>query len=212
MRQPGPVRCAAGLVLALLGGCATSPGAAPNAAPGAAPGPPFPAHVADFEQVEPPVHGRSSVVAGYQLVLAAGSVVATVQRRAVADNRSLIPALDQGAGGADAVLAAELARSIAQVRRFYPDATASAPQSFLVLQEGRLRPGRAVVMDYRNDSEGADPAMQLDVKLLCCTAAHEMVEYRFRHPAGVTADLAESDFLRQFPWRATTTTALDSGH
>jgi hypothetical protein len=161
---------------------------------------PFPEWMGAFERVEAPVKGRSGILAGYQLLAPSGSVIATVQRRPAPGVGSLAPALDKGPSDSAAVAEAELARSIAQIHRFYPDARTDATEPFLVLRGGRLRPGRSAGVEYQEEVDGLVQTMKMDVKVVCCTDGHEVVEYRFRHTGAVTADPEESAFLRGFPW------------
>ena len=108
---------AAALLASPAGGCAG--GGAP---PAPAADVPFPDHVGAFERVETPVRGRNSMVAGYQLVTEAGSIIATVQVRPAAGAGSLVPELDIGRGDAETLAETALAHSVAEVRRFYPEA------------------------------------------------------------------------------------------
>jgi hypothetical protein len=152
--------------------------------------------------VEPPVRGRNSVVAGYQLVTASGSIVATVQVRPAAGATSLLPQLDIGRGDADAIAAAALAHSIAEVRRFYPEAQADAEREVLVVHDGVLRSGRGSAVEYRVSTDDVPQAMRMEVSVLCCTRRRELVEYRFRHAASLEVGRETSEFLRAFPWSA----------
>lgn len=186
---------ATALLAVLAAGCARLGDGAPSA-------PLFPEQVGAFERVEAPVKGRSGILAGYQLVAPSGSVMATVQRRPAPGVGSLTPVLDKGPSDSAAVAEAELARSIAQIHRFYPDASADAFAAFLLLRGSRLRPGRSARVEYREEVDGQIQTMKMDINVVCCTDGHEVVEYRFRHAAAVAADMEESEFLRGFPWIA----------
>ena len=164
---------------------------------------PFPAQMGPFERVEAPVRGRSGVLAGYQLALPAGTVIATVQRRPAPGGESLLPILDKGLADAGAVAEAELTRSMAQIRRFYPDVSINPTRSFLLLRGGQLRSARGTIVAYQEEVDGQVRTLKMDVVVVCCTEEHEVVEYRFRRNATVTAELEEAAFLRNFPWTAT---------
>ena len=168
----------------------------------ATPSLPFPAQMGPFERVEAPVKGRSGVLAGYQLTLPAGTVIATVQRRPAPGGESLLPILDKGAADAGALAEAELVRSMAQIRRFYPNVSIDTTRSFLLLRGGQLRPARGAIVAYQEEVDGQVHTLKMDVVVVCCTEGHEVVEYRFRHNATVTAELEEAAFMRNFPWTA----------
>jgi hypothetical protein len=195
MRRQRAGRVLAALLAWPAGGC----GGAGTTPPADAP---FPDRVGAFERVEPPVHGRASITAGYQFAAAAGSVMATVQRRPAEGGTSLFPALDIGRNEAETIAEAALVRSIAQIRRFYPEATTGPVRPVLLVRGGVLRTGRGITVDYREIVEDGPRTMQMEVSVLCCTSRREVVEYRFRHLAGLGLDREVSDFLRGFPWAA----------
>lgn len=163
---------------------------------------PFPERVGAFERIENLAHGRGAVTVGYQLVTPQGGVAATVQRRTIRRSTSLVPQLDIGQPEqtADMIVDAEINRSLAQVRRFYPDASSGEVQKMLLQREGRLHPMRQSVISFRDDSSGEILPMQMDVYVVCCTTRGEVVEYRFRHTPDVSAAFKQNEFVRGFPW------------
>lgn len=185
-----------GLFSLLTAGCSGAENGTPTNLP-------FPVQVGPFERVEAAVKGRSGVLAGYQLTLPKGTVIATVQRRPAPGGESLLPTLDKGPADEGAVAEAELTRSMAQIRRFYPDVSINTTESFLLLRGGQLRAARGTVVAYQEEVGGEVRTLKMDVMVVCCTEGHEVVEYRFRHNATVTAELEETAFMRNFPWTAT---------
>jgi len=158
--------------------------------------------VGQFEQVAAPERGRKAITAGYQFITPSGGVAATVQRRTVVINESLLPELDMQRADANEtnIVDAELQRSVAQVRHFYPDAVSSAPEKFLLSREGQLHPGRRVRVTYHDAGNSELQTTLMDVNVVCCTSGGEVVEYRFRHAPGVMAEFEQIEFIRNFPW------------
>jgi len=162
---------------------------------------PFPERVGAFARAAPPVQGHGGVTGGYQQTDAGGGLVVTVQVRPAGEGASLLPALDLGRGDSGALTEAALGRSLAQIRRFYPAATVTPPREVLLVRDGVLRNGRGVTVEYQESLGEAMQAVRLEVIVLCCTARHELVEYRFRHAAGTDSGAAITAFLRGFAWR-----------
>ncbi len=188
------LRILAVLAMLLAAGCAAPGGRTPRGQPS------FPANVGPFEQIEPPITGRASVTAGYQLLLPDGPVIATVQWRPTGTVASLLPSLDLGGHDAEDLVDAAVPRSLAQIRRFYPDASAGEVHGFLVPHGGKLHPGRQFTATFQDSTDATPEPIAMEVNLVCCNAQGEIVEFRFRHAPGLAAAREQSAFVRDFPW------------
>ncbi len=161
----------------------------------------MPRQVGVFTVVEAPVEGRGARTVGYQAIIDGAPVLATAQRRQLRST-SLLPDYDLLSPRSDAILDDELARSLAQVRRFYPAMEAATPRGFLVFHSGMMRPGRHVTVHFRDAENPLLPDAVMDIDIVCCTTRREVVEMRFRYRPGLDAARETVSFIAAFPWDA----------
>ena len=185
-----------GVIFAVIAACAPTPPTPAAGVPDAA----FPPLVARFARVGDLVRGKIGVTAGYQLTDADVGVEATVHVAVAVTGASLLPSLDRRDGKPADIAAAALARSIAQVRRFYPRGRVEPPHDAFVVRGGALRPGRASTLHYEELLDGRLQLFDLDVVVFCCADGDATYEYRFRHPASVDAHAADAAFIEPLPW------------
>ena len=161
----------------------------------------FPDRVARFERVEtmPAEPGHHGSMAGYNRVGEGEFLAATVHIYPPHDPASLLPSLDRTADPATAA-AADLARSETQVRRFYPQARVLRERPAFLVQDGAIKPGRSAEIAFEDMLEGTMQPISLTVFVFCCDRAGRVHEYRFRHAAGLEADLVIAEFMRALKW------------
>ncbi len=201
-----------GALLVLLCGCdihSDSPAAQPPAAGVTVEsgwGLATPDQIGDFTRVpvDPPQHPLPGVTAGYTHILDSDAVIATMSVRPRPESDVLLPVVDLGGrGGVDAGESAKaLAASIAQVRRFYPQAAVVAQGETYLVQRGALQNGQQALLEYRELHAGQQRKMRLHIYSFCCLGGAWDYEYRFRYPAAVDDDSAIDVFLRSSSWTA----------
>jgi hypothetical protein len=161
----------------------------------------FPARVGSFERVEwlPATPGRDSALAGYQSADDPGPVAATVHVHAPRGGGSLLPVLDRIDDPAQTA-AADLVRSEAQVRRFYPKARVVRETEAFLYQQGAIHPGRRAQIEFEDLYDGVVQPIQLTVYTFCCDRAGMLHEYRFRYVSDPEPTLAMAVFMRALAW------------
>ncbi len=165
-----------------------------------------PGQIGDFTRVDidPPAHPQPGVTVGYSHVVGDDAVIATMSVRPRVQSNVLLPGVNLAGGGVDAASSAEaLTASIAQVRRFYPQAAVVSQGDAYLVQRGALQQGRQAVLEYRVPIDGQQRAMRLHVYSFCCQGGTWAYEYRFRYPATVDDEAAISTFLRESSWNIT---------
>jgi hypothetical protein len=211
--QPGMTRliCGAPLLAVLaLSGCDMHSGAAPPSPPGQSGvaleggwGLATPGQIGDFERVDVSKsdHSTPGVTAGYSQTVGSDNVIATIRVHPAGAGDTLLPSVNLGGGGIDADASAQaLARSIAQVRRFYPKAALLTEAPAFLFQKGALQSGKSAVLEYHELHAGQPRTMQLKIYSFCCGAGQWAYEYRFRYPAGLDAEFGIVTFMRATAW------------
>jgi hypothetical protein len=163
-----------------------------------------PAKIGDFERVDVTKgeHSGPGVTAGYSQVVGGDTVIATIRVYPAVASHTLLPAIDLGGGGIDADASAQaLARSVAQVRRFYPKASVLTEAAAFLFQRGALQSGKSAVVEYHELHAGQPRTMRLKIYSFCCAGGQWAYEYRFRYPAGLDDAFSIVAFMRETTWQ-----------
>lgn len=154
-------------------------------------------------------HG-TDIVAGYARTLDPAPIIATVRVHKVGDSGALGVLTGTTTNSTENRSRAALDASIAQVRRFYPQASVVHTAPAFLVRFGAMQNGRAATLTYTDVMDGVRQPIDLRVMTFCCADGRWSYEYRFRYPAslaGVDGPIAK--FLTDLAWSAEPAASVD---
>ena len=154
-------------------------------------------------------HG-TDIVAGYARTLDPAPIIATVRVHKVGDPGTLSVLTGSTTNATTVRSQAALGASIAQVRRFYPDASVVRTAAAYLVRFGAMQTGRTATLTYTDVMDGVRQPIALRVVTFCCADGRWNYEYRFRYPAslaGVDGPIAK--FLDDLAWSAEPSASVD---
>ena len=159
----------------------------------------LPKNVAGFTREDTSLgHGTPGAVAGYAHLDDPGPVMATIHARRFGGDGS--PFTDDGPDATARRSDAALDASIAEARRFYPDAKPGPRVDVFLVRFGAVQHGRSTTVRFTDLLAGERQAVAMRIETYCCLGGRWDYEYRFRAPAAVDASLLEHGFAKGTAW------------